>query len=193
MEHLSRSAGEPVNIAAVVVNPARVRGLRRLREQCERAAAAHGFEPRFILTTPADTGAGATRHAVDAGASLVVAAGGDGTVHACVQSLAGTPVPLGIVPAGSANLTARALRLPARLPAALAVAFGGQNAPIDLAAADGIWCTAMAGIGLDAAVVGTTPAALKRLAGWPATPALPPGSCCAARPDSPCAWTTARR
>ena len=98
MEHLSRSAGEPVNIAAVVVNPARVRGLRRLREQCERAAAAHGFEPRFILTTPADTGAGATRHAVDAGASLVVAAGGDGTVHACVQSLAGTPVPLGIVP-----------------------------------------------------------------------------------------------
>ncbi len=155
--------------AAVVANPARADGLRGLREQCEQAAAAAGWAPpRLLLTTPADPGAGATRHALQHGAELVVAVGGDGTVHSCAQALARTAVPLGIVPAGSANLTARALRLPSLVEAALAVAFGGASQPIDLATADGIWFTAMAGIGLDAAVVGATPDAAKRIAGWPA-------------------------
>jgi YegS/Rv2252/BmrU family lipid kinase len=155
--------------AAVVANPARAGGLRRLREQCEQAAAAAGWAPpRLLLTTSADPGAGVTREALRHGAELIVAVGGDGTVHSCTQALARTAVPLGIVPAGSANLTARALRLPSRAEAALAVAFGGVSEPIDLATADGNWFTAMAGIGLDATVVGTTPDAAKRVAGWPA-------------------------
>jgi diacylglycerol kinase family enzyme len=168
MEHGSRPAGERVNFAAVVVNPARVRGLRRLRELCERAADAYGWaQPRFLRTTSWDPGTGAARSAIEAGAQLVIAVGGDGTVHACTQALACTPVPLAIVPSGTANLTARALRLPGRADAALAVAFGGRSARIDLAMADGTWFTAMAGIGLDAAIVAATPAAAKRLAGWP--------------------------
>jgi diacylglycerol kinase family enzyme len=158
-----------MRLAAVIVNPSRVRELDRLRQQCHRTAAAYGWSlPRVALTSEADGGAGMTRSAIEAGAELVICVGGDGTVRECAQSLAGTDVPLAIVPAGSANLTARAVGVPAALDAALATGFGGRDARVDLATADGAVFTAMAGIGLDAAVVAATPDGAKRLAGWPA-------------------------
>ena len=75
-------------------------------------------------------------------------------------------VPLAIVPLGTANLAARALGLPRRLDEVLAVAFRGRERRIDLAEADGMPYAAMAGIGLDAAVVGATPRLLKERFGW---------------------------
>ncbi|HTA01597.1 MAG TPA: diacylglycerol kinase family protein [Streptosporangiaceae bacterium] len=162
--------------AALVVNAARVPDVRRLCRACERATAASGWgTPLVLLTTPADAGSGLTRDALAAGADLVIVAGGDGTVRACAEVLAGTGVPMAIVPAGSANLTANALGLPLRTDAALRVAFGGRDRQIDLAVADGMTFAAMAGIGVDAAVVGATPDAAKRLAGWPAYAAAAAG------------------
>ena len=70
------------------------------------------------------------------------------------------------MPRGTANLAARALGIPARLDAALACGFGGHERRIDLAAANGITFVAMAGLGIDATVVGATPARLKTSAGW---------------------------
>ena len=159
----------PGRLPAVVMNGARVRDTAGLRRACGLAAAAAGWRPPLMLPTTADdSGAGQAGAAVGAGASLVVAVGGDGTVRACAEALAGGPVPLAIVPAGSANLTARALGIPARLGPALEIAFGGQNRQIDLGSADGSVFVAMAGIGLDAAVVGAAHRVAKRLAGWPA-------------------------
>jgi diacylglycerol kinase family enzyme len=162
-------------LPALVVNVARVHDLRRLRHGCEQAAAAAGWWPPLVLpTTPDDAGRDMTERALDAGAALVIAAGGDGTVRACAQVLADmqapadAPVPLAIVPAGAANLTATALGLPMRTAAALRVAFTGHDRQIDLAEADGLLFSAMAGIGLDAAVVGATPPAVKGFAGWTA-------------------------
>ncbi|MBO0830878.1 MAG: NAD(+)/NADH kinase [Actinobacteria bacterium] len=156
-------------LPAVVVNGARVQDLARLRRACERAASAAGWQaPMMLPTTGDDSGVGQARAAVEAGAALVVAVGGDGTVRACAQVLAGGPVPLAIIPAGTANLTARALGVPTRLDAALEVAFHGRNRSIDLGNADGQVFVAMAGIGLDAAVVGAAHRLAKRLAGWPA-------------------------
>ena len=152
--------------AVFVVNRTRVRDWAQVSRRCRAAAAAHGWTPLLLETTADDTGAGLTGRALAAGAGLVFAVGGDGTVRACAQALAGTPVPLAIVPRGTANLTARALGVPAGLEAALGVGFGRHERRIDLAAADGITCAAMAGIGVDAAVVGATPEALKDRAGW---------------------------
>jgi len=113
---------------------------------------------------------------------MVVAVGGDGTVRACAQALAGTQVPLAIVPLGTANLAARALGIPAGVGGSLAASFGGHERRIDLAVAEaaaadaagagaaggagGLTFAAMAGIGLDAEVVAATPRLLKRRAGW---------------------------
>lgn len=151
---------------AFVVNRTRVRNLARLHLVCREAATAAGWEPLFLETTLDSRGVGLARGAVEAGSGLVFAVGGDGTVRACAEALAGTEVPLAIVPRGTANLAARALGVPARLEAALAIGFGGRDRRIDLAAADGITFAAMAGIGLDAAVVEATPRLLKERLGW---------------------------
>lgn len=169
-------AEAPLPLPVLVVNAGRVRDPRRLQRACEQVAAASGYRPPLVLaTTPADTGTGLTKRALELGADLVIAAGGDGTVRACAQALAGTAVALGIVPVGSANLTAAALRVPLRTEAALRVAFGRSQRQIDLAVADGMTFTAMAGIGLDAAVVAATSGTMKRMTGWTAYAAAAAG------------------
>ena len=127
--------------AAIVINSTLARDLGRFRRRCREAAAAAGWEPSFLETTLDDRGPGLAGAAVAAGARLVVAAGGDGTVRACAQALAGTQVPLAIVPLGTANLAARALGIPSRIGGSLATAFGGHERRIDLAVAG----TAVAG------------------------------------------------
>jgi len=150
----------------IIINRTRIRDLSRFRRQCCLAARAAGWEPVLAETSPRDHGLGLARDALTAGARLVVAAGGDGTVRACAHALAGTGVPLAIVPRGTANLAARALGIPSRLDAALAAGFGGRDRQVDLAEAEGMLFAAMAGIGLDAAVVDGTPDLLKRHFGW---------------------------
>ena len=157
--------------AAIIINGLRVRDPARFRRTCQGAARASGWAVEFFETTRSDHGLGLARQAVAAGARLVVAAGGDGTVRSCAHALAGptglaNTVPLAIVPLGTANLAARALGLPRRLDQVLAVAFRGRDRRIDLAEADGMPYAAMAGIGLDATVVGATPRLLKERFGW---------------------------
>jgi undecaprenyl-diphosphatase len=152
--------------AAFVLNPGRVRDAAQVAARCGAAAAAAGWDWLVLETMAGDRGSAVARQAAGAGAALVFAVGGDGTVRACAQALAGTSIPLAIVPRGTANLAARALGVPHRLGAALATGFGGHDRRIDLATADGITFVAMAGLGVDAAVVGATAARLKTGAGW---------------------------
>jgi diacylglycerol kinase family enzyme len=152
--------------AAFVINRTRVRDPDRFARACRAAAVTRGWAPMFLPTTREDHGEGLARHAIRAGAQLVVAVGGDGTVRACASVLAGTGVRLAIVPRGTANLAARSLRIPRRLRAALAVGFGAHETVLDLGLADETPFTAMAGIGLDAAVVEATRRLLKLRLGW---------------------------
>ena len=153
-------------VAAFVLNPGRVRGAARVVAGCVAAATAAGWDSLALETSAGDPGTSLARRAVAAGAGLVFAVGGDGTVRACAEALAGTEIPLAIVPRGTANLAARALGIPHRLGAALAAGFGGHERRIDLATADGMTFAAMAGLGVDAAVVAAAPAWLKSRAGW---------------------------
>lgn len=74
------------------------------------------------------------RQAVAAGVDTVVVCGGDGMVHLAVQELAGSPIPLGIVPSGSGNDVARYLDLPRSDPRAAAdVVVAGHVRTMDLA------------------------------------------------------------
>jgi diacylglycerol kinase family enzyme len=133
---------------------------------CREAAARYGWRAELLVTEKAEAGVTAASAAALDGADLVVAVGGDGTVRGCAEGLAGTGVPLGIVAHGTANLLARTLCVPGHPRAALAAALGpgGTDRTIDLAVADQVPFTAMAGMGLDAAVVGGT--RLKHQFGW---------------------------
>ena len=149
-----------------MVNGSLVRGGGHLLASCEEAASRFGWRAEFLVTEKAEEGVSAASGAALDGAELVVAVGGDGTVRGCAEGLAGTGVPLAVVPHGTANLLARTLRVPGQARAALAVALGTGSVDrvIDLAVADGIPFTAMAGMGLDAAVVAGTK--LKHHLGW---------------------------
>ena len=151
---------------AFVVNGSLVRGSGHPLALCREVAARHGWRAEFLVTEKAEAGIEAANSAALDGADLVVAVGGDGTVRGCAEGLAATGVPLGLVPHGTANLLARTLRIPGHPRAALAVALacGGVDRVIDLAVADEVPFTAMAGMGLDASVVAGT--RLKHQFGW---------------------------
>jgi diacylglycerol kinase family enzyme len=163
-----------MTLVAFVVNRTLLRDPRRFLERCRDAAENRGSAPWFGPADAAQDSLALARRAVAAGASLVFAAGGDGTVRACAEALAGSGVPMAIVPLGTANLTARALGVPARPDRAVEAGFGGRDRMIDLGhltrvdGADGTWFAAMAGIGLDAAVVAAAGERLKRRFGWAA-------------------------
>jgi diacylglycerol kinase family enzyme len=150
---------------AFVVNGSLVRSSGHLVALCRQEAKRHGWDAELRVTEKAEAGVSAASGAALDGADLVVAVGGDGTVRGCAEGLAGTGVPLGILAHGTANLLARTLRLPGHPKAALAAALaGGTDRVIDLAVADREPFTAMAGMGLDAAVVAGTK--LKHQFGW---------------------------
>jgi len=92
--------------------------------------------------------------------------GGDGTVRACAHHLAGTGAPLAVVARGTANLFAKSLGIPSRLAEALGTGFGGSERLVDMAEADGSPFVAMAGMGIDAEVVHSTPHLMKEHFGW---------------------------
>ncbi len=108
------------------------------------------------------------RRAVDLGeVDVVVAAGGDGTVGEVATALMGTEVPLGIIPAGSTNIVAKGLGIPARLDDALSLIAGPHKVmAMDLAMANDRAMLHMAGAGFDSRLFAMTDPRLKRRFGW---------------------------
>jgi YegS/Rv2252/BmrU family lipid kinase len=99
---------------------------------------------------------------------LVMACGGDGTVTACVTVLAGTGVPLALLPAGTGNLLANNLRIPSDLDGAIDVALHGDRVQIDvgaLSAPEKDRFVIMSGIGFDAAMLADANPSLKERIG----------------------------
>jgi YegS/Rv2252/BmrU family lipid kinase len=92
------------------------------------------------------------REAVEDEAALVLAAGGDGTVNEVATALIGTGVPLGIVPVGSGNGLARALRLPLRPDRALVALETAIPRRMDVGLINGKPFLNVAGVGFDAFV-----------------------------------------
>ena len=100
------------------------------------------------------------------GEPVVIAAGGDGTLNAVVSGLAGSQSALGVMPAGTMNVFARELGIPAKnLSKALAVIDGGLIREVDLFSANGAPFVQMAGVGFDAKVIEETTWESKRRLG----------------------------
>jgi YegS/Rv2252/BmrU family lipid kinase len=139
---------------AVVFNPATGGGeaADRKRDTMEALEGA-GLEVLWLETTKEDPGQGQTAKAVAEGVELVMAQGGDGTVMACVTGLAGTEVPLAVLPGGTGNLLATNFDIPSELDEAVEVALDGDRVRLDVAAMDDDRFVVMGGIGFDAAML----------------------------------------
>ncbi|RJF41241.1 YegS/Rv2252/BmrU family lipid kinase [Actinomyces sp. 2119] len=156
--------------AALIYNPTKFDDLSLLRRRVEADVLNAGWLPTLWLeTSPDDPGREMTRRALDAGVDLVMVAGGDGTVRAVSAELAeaAAPPPMALIPAGTGNLLARNLAVPLDTDQALQLALHGQPRPIDV-----VHCrhdggaqrfVVMAGVGLDARIMGDVDEHLKRV------------------------------
>lgn len=172
-----RNRSHPRPVAAFILNPTKNQA-QELREKAAEACRKFGYEPPMILeTTEDDSGAGPARQALDREADLVIACGGDGTVRNVATTMAGSGIPMAVVPLGTGNLLARNLDLPiGRIDDMLAVALAGRTDRIDMG-----WLTVarvngeisrghpflvIAGTGFDAQMVSDTDPRLKARVGW---------------------------
>ena len=129
----------------ILVNAAggtvRRNGFAGQRARIAEAFASHGGV-RFDLVpaTGADLGT-AAEHALLAARrgnlDAVVVGGGDGSVGTVAGVLAGSGVPLGVLPLGTLNHFARDLGIPADLPGAVAIVAAGQTRDVDVAEVNG--------------------------------------------------------
>jgi diacylglycerol kinase (ATP) len=114
------------------------------------AAGLEEVETRY--TTPEDSGYGLARQAAQEGADLVIAAGGDGTLHAVASGLIGTNSTLGIIAVGTMNNIAHSLDIAEDITEACEIIANGATCYVDVGKINGQLFLEVAGIGLEAAL-----------------------------------------
>ena len=139
---------------ALLVNPTSGKGRgARLLEPVAARLRADGTEVDLVVGRDADEAFDRLRDRVAAGVDGVVAVGGDGLVNLALQVVAGTPLPLGVVPAGTGNDFARALGIPLDQPTqAVDLVVRGTTSAVDLGRANGRWFGGVLGSGFDSMV-----------------------------------------
>ena len=157
---------------AVILNPIKIDDVGQFRTLVEALATDSGFATVvWWETTVDDTGYGMAHEAAVSGSDVVLAVGGDGTIRAVCEELAGTGVPVGIVPAGTGNLLARNLAIPLYLRSAVDVGLNGQDRAIDMVEVSGdkmedATFLVMAGMGFDAPIMEGVNEDIKAKVGW---------------------------
>jgi diacylglycerol kinase family enzyme len=139
----------------VIANPKATR-LSRRRVETVSSALQVDHKVEVELTRERGHATEIARDAVRDGADAIVVVGGDGTLAETFPVLAGGTVPVGVVPAGGANVLARSLGIPERTAPAvarlrLALTFAPRR--IGLGRANDAWFGFVAGMGLDASAV----------------------------------------
>lgn len=121
----------------------------------------NGHKVRWSPTTAEDPGPGQAREAMERGSEIVIACGGDGTVRAVAETLAGTPTTLGVVPLGTGNLLAENLSIPVGLDA-VPGALSATTKTLDVGVVNDEKFIVMAGVGFDAAMIRDANSTVKR-------------------------------
>ncbi len=148
-----------VGHVTVLTNPASGHG--NAPHAAERAIARlqdRGVDVCAIVGRDAAHASELVRDQLHRGTDALAVVGGDGVIGLALQELAGTGVPLGIVPAGTGNDHAREYRIPTGDPVAAAdVVADGHVRTVDLGRIDGAdgtrkWFGTVAATGFDSLV-----------------------------------------
>jgi len=116
------------------MNPSKHEDPQAFKDLINRKAKELGIDHvHWRETTREDPGTGQAVRALEEGASVVIAAGGDGTVRAVAAGMAGSGVRMGIIPVGTGNVLAGNLSIPDDPEDALAVALDRNHRAVDLA------------------------------------------------------------
>jgi diacylglycerol kinase family enzyme len=134
----SSGGGKGEKILPLLKDQAKILGL-----SADVALSHHAEEARDIVSS-----------AQKRGCDVVVACGGDGTIHSLLPALVHRPLALGVIPIGTANDLARNWKIPFQLKKALLVLLRGRPKKVDVIRTDsGVYIAGAVGLGFDAAVV----------------------------------------
>jgi len=167
--------------ALLIYNP--TSGGRRHRrfleiEQAVQILKDAGVTTEIAATTAAGSAQGIARQAVEQRRGMVIACGGDGTINEIINGLAGSAVPMALLPAGTANILAKELRIPWDIPHAARLIPSGVVRRVALGLATslngnhsadmpsgGRYFLSVGGAGPDGAIVNAVNGELKKRAG----------------------------
>lgn len=138
----------------VLTNPTAGKGRgARVRDIASERLEAAGWRLRHVAGRDADEALDLALKSVAEGPDALIACGGDGLVNLAVQALAGSAVPLGVLPAGTGNDVARMLAVPRDDPAAAADhLLAWRPRPMDLARIGERYFATVLAAGFDAVV-----------------------------------------
>jgi YegS/Rv2252/BmrU family lipid kinase len=135
--------------AAVVINPGagRLEGEAQL-EELNKIFSAHGIDAEFILVTPDEGIARAAERAIEGGAPVIVACGGDGTVSAVAASTVDNDRTLAVLPTGTLNHFSKDLGIPQDISPAVELIAKGPVREVDICEINGRFFVNNSSIGL---------------------------------------------
>lgn len=137
-------------------------GLPQLRE----VLASAGFDsPDWYEVTKSKRAPKAVLKALKKKPDVLFAWGGDGTVQRVIDTMAGSKVPLAILPTGTANLFATNLGIPKDLVEAVQIGLEGDDVVYDTGIMNGEHFAVMAGAGADARMIEQADGPLKNAIG----------------------------
>ena len=174
-EQLDKRDDDQVHYA-FVINPSKPQAEQRKQHIQEFCEAKHLTQIEYIETQLDKDGRACALEALEHGADVVVAVGGDGTVRTVASAVSGTGHALGIIPIGTGNLFARNMGVPVDdIDAALTVATSHGSRLVDMGRLTlldhpeddhGHAFLIIAGIGFDAAMIDDTNPELKANISW---------------------------
>jgi diacylglycerol kinase (ATP) len=166
---------DPIRDALLIFNPTagRARTLHRgPLERARKVLARQGIESELAPTDGPGSGPEIARRAVRERRQMVIVCGGDGTLNEVVNGLAGSAIPLALLPAGTANVFAKELGLPWNIERAASLIAGSRLRRIALGHVSaseleegGRYFLSLAGAGPDGAMVRTVNPSLKERTG----------------------------
>lgn len=150
MGHLRKSR---TPAAAIVNTTSGSRGTDESRDEIRRLIQGVSPGAEVIFTESGLRTVDEAHRALERGASLVIAGGGDGTISAVASVLAGTGNVLGVLPLGTRNHFARDLGVPDNLLEAAHVLAAGTEKRVDMGEVNGRVFINNSGLGLYPAIV----------------------------------------
>src|SRR4030042_3957227 len=93
----------------LITNPEAKKSSRRKIKLASRLLKSRGYEVEILTTTQRGDAEKFAREAAKKSPSMIIAAGGDGTFNEVINGIAGTEIPMAILPLGTTNVLAKEL------------------------------------------------------------------------------------
>jgi len=116
----------------LIVNPTAKGASDRKIAQASRLLSSKGYKVEAFFTRQRGDAESLAREAIKKLPSLIIAAGGDGTVNEVINGMVGSEIPLAILPLGTTNVLAKELNIPENVKGALEIAVSSTPKTVSL-------------------------------------------------------------